>query len=326
MKKLIFFVSLVGMLVSCVSVKHVSFERLQAADLNFPEQVRRVGVINRVPIMPDTLSNTDIWKGTMEGNGRMATEIFAEEVAETRYFDQVIICDSAMRKQGDHPEENPFLSVTEIDSLSHILDVDVLLVMERVCLQLNDVVVYIPELMENVPSVDVVVTPVIRVYKEEREMPLFALSESDTLCWMKSPGLTLQEMVEKSSEHAARMLINYLLPTWKEVHRYYYDGGHVDMRDAGVYVREENWDAAATLWKSVYDHKKGKQKMYAAFNLALYHELQNEFSQALRYLNEAESLSGTDSDSRNLIRYFQQQLQQQEKQNQKLQIQMKRFE
>lgn len=66
--------------------------------------------------------------------------------------------------------------------------------------------------------------------------------------------------------------------------------------------------------------------MYAAFNLALYHELQDEFAQALRYLDEAEVLSATDPDTRRLIRYYREQLQVQERQNQKLQIQMKRFE
>lgn len=326
MKKLILLVSLVGMLASCVSVKHFTFERLQAAELNFPEQVKRIGVINRVPVIPDTLSGKKKMKGTMEGNGWIASELFAEKVADTHYFEQVLICDSALRKPGDHPELNPFLSLAEIDSLSQVMDVDVLLVMERVELQLSEMPVYVPELMDHFLSVDVVVTPIVRVYKEGRELPMFTLSESDTLCWMKNFQLTLDEIVEKSSRHAAGMLINYLLPTWQEFQRYYFDGGYVGMRDAGVFVREENWEEAATLWKTVYDSKKGKQKMYAAFNLALYHELQDEFAQALRYLDEAEVLSATDPDTRRLIRYYREQLQVQERQNQKLQIQMKRFE
>ena len=40
-----------------------------------------------------------------------------------------------------------------------------------------------------------------------------------------------------------------LLPYWVEVERYYYDGGNVEMRDAGVFVREESWEEAAALWE-----------------------------------------------------------------------------
>ena len=28
---------------------------------------------------------------------------------------------------------------------------------------------------------------------------------------------------------------------WDEVARFYYDGGNIEMRDAGVYLRENNW-------------------------------------------------------------------------------------
>lgn len=44
------------------------------------------------------------------------------------------------------------------------------------------------------------------------------------------------------------------------------------MRDAGVYVRENNWDSAFELWKQIYDKGKGRQKMRAAFNIGLYYE------------------------------------------------------
>ena len=58
------------------------------------------------------------------------------------------------------------------------------------------------------------------------------------------------------------------------------------MRDAGVYVREHNWEEAYSLWKKVYDTKKGNHKMRAAFNLALYSEIQGDFDQAKAYIEE----------------------------------------
>ena len=123
----------------------------------------------------------------------------------------------------------------------------------------------------------------------------------------------------------ASMVVEHLLPHWKEIYRYYYDGGNMDMRDAGVYVREQNWEAASALWQKVFEAKKGKTKMYAAFNLALYYELKDDFVKAKEYLDEASRLAGEGSSSEALIRIYQLQLDEQAKKNLRLQMQMKRF-
>ena len=53
------------------------------------------------------------------------------------------------------------------------------------------------------------------------------------------------------------------------------------MRDAAVFVREDNWDKAIELWKQTYEKKKkGKQKMYAAYNIALGYEMQDSIHTA----------------------------------------------
>jgi len=66
--------------------------------------------------------------------------------------------------------------------------------------------------------------------------------------------------------------------------------------------------------------------MYAAFNLALYHEMQSEFDLAMEYLKVASQLAADDSSEEDLIRFYLSQLEEQAKQNRRLQIQMKRFE
>ena len=98
------------------------------------------------------------------------------------------------------------------------------------------------------------------------------------------------------------------------------------MRDAGIYVRELNWEAAAELWKKVYDQKQGKQKMYAAFNLSLYHETMDEYDRAKEYLETAFKMSKEGTTERTLIQHYYAQLEDLSKKNEKLQLQMKRFE
>ena len=288
---------------ACTTIQYFSFERLQPAEINFPEQVRSVGVVNAVP-------------STDGGNGRVAAEAFAQEIASADYFSQVVICDSALQS----------LDGIQTDSLIQALGVDMLFAIEQVEVELKKGTYYIPELMAKVPVVDGIVTPLVRSYVAGRETPLFSISKQDTICWELRQDLTEEIIIKEASEYAAKLPMEYLLPYWKEVERYYFDGGNVEMRDAGIFVREGNWDEAGALWQTLYDTKKGKVKMRAAYNLALYHELQDDFEKAKEYLDTASSLATEGSLEEQLIVLYQLKLQELSKDNHRLKVQMKRFE
>jgi len=174
--------------------------------------------------------------------------------------------------------------------------------------------------------VDGIVTPVVKAYIAGRDIPLFSFSKSDTIYWELSPELTYEQMIKEASEYAAQLPVKYLLPHWKEVSRYYFDGGNAEMRDAGVYVREQDWEAASVLWQKLHDTRKGKTKMRAAYNLALYYELLEDFERAKEYLDIASSLAQEGTWENQLIEYYRLQLEEQGQENRMLKIQMKRFE
>ena len=76
---------------------------------------------------------------------------------------------------------------------------------------------------------------------------------------------------------------------WKTSSRYLFTSGSVNMRDAAVYVRENNWQQAIELWKQTYEKKKkGKQKMYAAYNVALGYEMQDSIQAAEEWALKAQ--------------------------------------
>ncbi len=306
MKNVFSIISIFGVVLlfsACTTIQYFSFERLQAADVYFPEQVRTVGVVNGVP------SNNG-------GDGKVATEAFAQEIAAANYFNQVVICDSAMQS----------LTRAQTDSLIKALEVDMLFAIEQVEVELQKGTYYLSELMTNVPVVDGIVTPLVCAYIAGRDTPLFSVSKSDTICWELRPDLTEEIMLKEASEYAAKLPMQYLLPYWKEVERYYFDGGNVEMRDAGIFVREGNWEEASALWQTLYDTRKGKVKMRAAYNLALYHELQDDLEKAREYIETASSLASEGSWEGQLIALYQLKLTEISKQSQRLKIQMKRFE
>lgn len=311
---------------ACTTLQPLSFERLQAADVSFPEQISNVGIVNHMPVVDRDDQSVDYASGLLEGDGKIATEALAQGIAETGYFTQVVICDSAIRSQDGVEDEDLVIPQETADSLMRMLGVDLLFSMERVRIQLEESSLFVPELMMDVPAIDGVVTPLVRVYVPGRSVPLYAISKTDTICWELSPGLTYNQMIEDASGHAATLSVTHLIPHWEESHRYYFDGGNVNMRDAGVYVREQNWEAAASLWRELYDGRKGKVRMRAAYNLALYSEMQDDFDQAKAYLETAASLAEENSREAQLIQFYQLQLEEQTKQSQRLKLQMKRFE
>lgn len=306
---------------ACTTLQTISFERLQAADVSYPDQVRTVGVINYAP---QDKQERDSILGLWNGDGMVTVESLAREIAATDYFNQVVVCDSALRPVGMGNEE--ILPMSQADSLIQALGVDMLFAVEQVRIELKEGSLFHTELMVDVPAVDGVITPLVRAYVSGRNAPLFSISKTDTICWVVSPELTFGQIMQEASDFAATLPVSYLLPHWKEMNRYYFDGGNMEMRDAGVYIREQNWEGAAALWQKLYDGRKGKVKMRAAYNLALNYELQGDYERAKEYLDTALSLASEGSWEHQLIEYYRLQLDEQARENRMLQIQMKRFE
>ena len=306
---------------ACTTLQTISFERLQAADVSYPDQVRTVGVINYAP---QDKQERDSILGLWNGDGMVTVESLAREIAATDYFNQVVVCDSALRPVGMGNEE--ILPMSQADSLIQALGVDMLFAVEQVRIELKEGSLFHTELMVDVPVVDGVITPLVRAYVSGRNAPLFSISKTDTICWVVSPELTFGQIVQEASDFAATLPVSYLLPHWKEMNRYYFDGGNMEMRDAGVYIREQNWEGAAALWQKLHDGRKGKVKMRAAYNLALNYELQGDYERAKEYLDTALSLASEGSWEHQLIEYYRLQLDEQARENRMLQIQMKRFE
>ena len=210
MKNLMFFVTLVGMLASCTTIKYTSFERLYGADVNFPEQVKSIGIVNCVP----SVNTGQDWAvgvaNSYEGEGKITAEALAQKIAETRYFDQVIICDSVIIPSG--PEST--LSGSQIDSLIYSLGVDMLLAVERVQLEMTTDEMWFSEVRREIPVLCVGITPLVGAYKEMRDRPLFKVCKTDTLYWELPLSQSLEIVKEDASQYAATIPMKHLLPYW----------------------------------------------------------------------------------------------------------------
>lgn len=315
---LVFLVSL--LLGGCSSVGYVSFERLEAGDVNYPDNIRRVGVVNNMPYPDFTgLERTSAGVLGLEGDGKTVADTLAHLLASADYFEEVVICDSVLRGKDTSITESYALSKENADSLIEAMGIDVLFSIDRVKIDLTT--------WGAGNGVKSVVTPVMLAYISGRETPWFAISYKDSIGYERHWTMTLEHFQKDASTYAAYMLMEHLLPSWKVVERNFYASGCVELRDACVFINEKNWEGAYELWKQVYDkNKKGKKRMKSAFNLAVYHEVHDETELAENYIEEALKWVKEGSYDEGIMRVYQLQLKNRIAKRQKLEVQMKRFE
>ena len=311
-------------LASCSSVQFLSFDQLCPADVSFPEQLRNVAVVNNMP----SHSFSQIRSADPGTSGRRRQDLSRSTgrvAGRYRYFDQVIICDSALRSEGSAGTSS--LSARQVEQLTRDLGADAIFSFDRVQIETRKEDVFYPEFGAVLSVAHVKLTPQVQVYVPGRDKPLFTLVKTDSLGWEIDPTVSDKTVIPEVSSYAASILTGHLVPHWVSADRIYFDGGCADMRDAGVSVREGDWKAAQELWTKLYEaSKKGNLKMKSAFNLALSYEMLGDMNQAVSWLEKAKSLVKPDSDYAQLVSFYDRQLQERLRQWTQLNIQMHRFD
>ena len=270
---LVFIVLFLLTLGSCQSLEQIPIDYLQPADLSFPRQLRKVAIVNNTSDAPDNKLITEtekikegtplISRATAYANGdpKTATESLAEEIAQQNYFDEVVICDSALRANDKLAREST-LSQEEVRQLTSNLGVDFIIALENLQLKATKTVRYLDEFNCFQGAVDVKVYPTVKVYLPERSRPMTTLHPNDSIFWEEFGGTAIEaatrmipdkQMLEEAAAFAGTVPVKNIVPIWKKGTRYLYTGGSVPMRDAAIYVRENSWDDAYELWRQAFD-------------------------------------------------------------------------
>ncbi len=298
------------LLAGCQSIEHMSIDYMIPAEVSFPSSLKRVAVVNNMPNVPDKklLGNKENETGINEvisvtsyyyGDDTITTEALATALANENYFDEVIICDSALRST-DIFQRQSALTQEEVNQLTRSLNTDFLIALENIQIETTRKVCYAPELGAFRGTIDAKAYPTVRVYLPNRNGPMVTITGNDSIYWEEigysevSAATRLineKEMLEQVSEFAGSIPVKLLLPYWRTGSRYLFTGGSINMRDAAVYAKEENWKKAIELWEQTYSSKKNKQKMYAAYNIALGYEMQDELDTAIEWAQKARAVA-----------------------------------
>lgn len=304
-------------LCSCsATMQLVSFEQLEASQINFPESVRRVAVVNNIDGVDYMLYGKEV-PVELQGDGQVAATSLAQALADAHYFDEVILCDSMLHLSDS---VTGIIPVEKVNALSQEWGVDLLFTIDSINIT-NRAFSY-GYLGGELAAF---MRPQIKVYVPDRINPLLSIAKQDTLFWSITPTLTSEVIARESAAYVAQQVLPFIVPYWKNINRNYYDGGNYQMRDAAVYVREGAWDEAFSLWESIYNASKGGARMRAAFNMALYYEVKEDIDRAKELLQEASEWVKSNSVEASYIKFYLMQLDERDAKLAKLKIQMKRF-
>lgn len=313
MAKHYYYLLLSGMLFlsSCQSVEQLSIDYMLPAEVSFPPTLKRVAIVNNMPEVPDNKlivseeaekkEENEIARLTnyYNGDARLTTEALAEALANENYFEEVVICDSALRSKDITPREST-LSREEASKLIQDLDVDFLIALENIQMRSTRKISYLRDWGAFYGTVDVKVYPTVKIYLPNRKGPMVTINNNDSIFWeemgngeasVRARLISENDLIKQASEFAGTVPVKRLLPHWKTANRYLFQGGSVNMRDAAVYAKEGNWAEAIQLWKKNFEAKKGKQKMYSAYNIAMGYEMQDSIDTATEWALKAQQIA-----------------------------------
>ncbi|MBR4069744.1 MAG: hypothetical protein IKK16_00895 [Bacteroidaceae bacterium] len=126
------------------------------------------------------------------------------------------------------------------------------------------------------------------------------LSVCDTLYWQSygdTPYMAnsylpdFEECIDEAMGALSLKVANIFAPHFRVVSRYIFSTGHPAMKDAFKYWNNNQYTEASYIWEYVYKYAKDKgRRAKAAANLAVYNEIEDNYTDALKYAQEAASI------------------------------------
>lgn len=264
--------------ISCSSVKWVGIDRLVPAKMDLSEQVRRVAVLNNQPAVEDSKASEEFFLSS-----QAVADTLAQYLADAAYFDEVVVSDTVCASNWLIDHKGRELRPTMVDELCRKLGVDMLVTVDYVSFVLAGV---------DFPFATGTVKVFMKCYQQGNPRPVASIRRTCEMEWEHWNYLKPHAVCV-----AAVLALPTLVPQWQSEQFPFYTGANVGQRDAAVYVREGNWEGAATLWRQQLNHKNRRRQMEAHLNMAVFHEVTDDnVTMARDYAQKALKLSKGEKD------------------------------
>lgn len=277
----IFCLSVCLLLSSCSEVLYLTVEQMVPPETVSGYKAGSVGVINNFSKNNVVIVNEDALIYPCDADS--VKEHIALSFAGAGTLDRVVVLDSLLY----HPDSiGPhILSQEEVDALCAELEVEMLYSVDYACVTINrgprgvgrPMNAYLCSRIYT-PGKDTI-SGTANVDKKMLESWAYDTAQA-------------YEYVSQAPPLLSEVAIEPFLLKWKERERVFYvDHLNYALREAKVYVREGNWEAAANQWRTLSTSKLRAYRFMAAYNMALYYEMTDSLDQAVAQLDMAKELA-----------------------------------
>lgn len=265
---------------SCTAVRWVEMERLKPAKKDIPSEVRRIAVVNNhIKPVRQWRGNALFWPEV-----RLIVDSLAGNLADTEYFDEVVVFDSSLVSPSKTQYEDYQITPQQVQHLTQLLQVDMLVAVE--------LAMFMPKASDQLGYYwpEGKVMSLLKLYLPERDTPFDTLSYSTEIYWDSEPGT--EELQRDIVDIVSTYPVDKLVPCWEKEEFPYYSNGCIEFRDADVCIRENDWESARSLWEKALSHKQTRKRMRANLNMAVWYEVNSDsISQAKYYAQKALDLA-----------------------------------
>jgi hypothetical protein len=114
---------------------------------------------------------------------------------------------------------------------------------------------------------------------------------SNNSCNDVSSADSMQDILYNACFYTGRKVGARLAPVWNdEVRRVFYTGTDLNLGEASMLARNNQWKEAGQIWETLSKNKNKRTASKASFNMALAWEQEDDLYQALFWLDYADSL------------------------------------
>lgn len=291
-----FYCLLCFLLSSCGSIHYLGIETYNPAEITFPEEVRKILVVNNAVPQPETVGYEYLLFGVSQDTCRVrtdsalfdATRALGKAIVDEGYFEDVLLYHEMTRTDQAYLVDTK-LTQQQVMELCLANDAEAIISIDRLLFRMKKQVSRFGDGLV-MGAIDVEITGIVRSYLPSRENSLATVLVNDSIFWAE-PALHIEQLHQllPDGELALRAAGAYMgakiytnfVPHWQEETRWYYTGPTSVWKEASAYVSTEKWDQAAIRWKSIYEKSSGwKDKAKSASNMALAYEVNTDLEKA----------------------------------------------
>ena len=292
--------SLLLMLVGCSSVQNIQLNTMRPAEVSYHRTYPSVVLVNNCTA--DSLHESSRYidengkqfrlTSTIDSISQLMTMSLGTHLYDSRAFERIEI-----------------LTLDSVNTTG-IVGIGKALQDEWQSYAPNDVHIAINAI---IPTVTMQVTPIDGVFCSDLSVvsqaymqcfvpnrEVINLSVSDTLYWQsygETPYIAnsylpdFEACIDDAIGSLSLKVSNIFAPHIRVVSRYIFSTGHPAMKDAFKYWNNNQYTEASYIWEYVYKYAKDKgRRAKAAANLAVYNEIEENYTEALEYAREAASI------------------------------------